>query len=520
VARFSGYAPFRVGLPVLEQEGVEGGAVCPCFGPTFLAPGGSPAHRRDSTSTHEAGLLDSLLCRLCLEAEQQEPTQNDAEPVLCEALTALDQQREEQYQSHMHLAWSSGNWTLRHVDSDWSNHLDIEQDLRLSGDGQGLADFALQEAGDPVWARVMLARLDPHLAVHRLDNAAVTAALANRWARLDPDLDADARGLAMLGHGDLRWDLKPARSCEPAGGADELGDDSSSQEPAVAPKPIATSAPVAQPPPWPEDEPQSFEDCLARLAAAKKRIATHGYQPKYSDAELAAQARQATGPLPDRYIVNFKNGSYDPTKALGTPAPNGKVRYWSTTFDQIEDADTDAELLAAKLGIPPEDIKPEDGFSLAIIDTHHPDMAGGETVVPTFDNLSKVVKAEYGLNTIDPKLVDQVMTPAYVAEYRALDAGYAPFCKEAGTQAWDPEAGVAYADASGMTGSTRDRFLARKAINRDFGANAKFKGDGTTEHLEMGEDPAPQSRGCVETFTLHRDPPPIGKTGVATIVKL
>ena len=76
------------------------------------------------------------------------------------------------------------------------------------------------------------------------------------------------------------------------------------------------------------------------------------------------------GKLKDRFIVRVMGSEYaNPSGNIG-PKTNGKVRYWATTFDQIENADTDPKLLAEAIGT---DYDPNTKYSMLIIDTNGAD---------------------------------------------------------------------------------------------------------------------------------------------------
>ncbi len=67
-------------------------------------------------------------------------------------------------------------------------------------------------------------------------------------------------------------------------------------------------------------------------------------------------------------------------------------KYWSTTFDQIEDADTDPQLICEKLGL---DYEPNKEFVLVIIDTDQAQpLTGVDSIAATFNNVSEFANRE------------------------------------------------------------------------------------------------------------------------------
>ncbi|NNK00560.1 MAG: hypothetical protein HKP58_09115, partial [Desulfatitalea sp.] len=84
--------------------------------------------------------------------------------------------------------------------------------------------------------------------------------------------------------------------------------------------------------------PGSLNEAVERLADARKRLATQGFTPKYTDSQLKAIA--AEGKVDDRFVVRFMESRFDKSDGHLGLKKDGKVSYWSTTFDQIENADT------------------------------------------------------------------------------------------------------------------------------------------------------------------------------------
>src|SRR5690606_12494161 len=144
----------------------------------------------------------------------------------------------------------------------------------------------------------------------------------------------------------------------------------------VAPPP----RPAASAPPVPDTPAQSLQECETRLADARKRLEAHGYQPKYSDEEIRTLAQK--GELDDRFIVRFTKTSYaGDTDRLGRQNPDGSTRTWVTTFNQLENADTDPETIAAVLGV--DDYDPNADYTLIVVDTHAPGADQAVSIVPT-----------------------------------------------------------------------------------------------------------------------------------------
>ena len=75
---------------------------------------------------------------------------------------------------------------------------------------------------------------------------------------------------------------------------------------------------------------------------------------------------------------------------------NGEMKYWSTTFNHMENADTDPRILCGLIGV---DYQPESSYTLAIVDTQAASAGQSVTIVPTHKNLGNFAKNEIkGIN--------------------------------------------------------------------------------------------------------------------------
>ncbi len=323
-------------------------------------------------------------------------------------------------------------------------------------------------------------------------------------------LDDDAIGLTLLGHPCQQTRVSPPRPVRRI--ADTPWIDTQPPATPIQIQTQASTAPkVAGPPPWPTEEPDSLATCDHRLDQARIRIDDHGWHPKYDDATLARRAATSEMPVSDRFIVNFRNGSLDPKKCIGFTDSDGRSRYWATTFDQIEDADKDPYLIAAKLGIPESDLDPDKGFTLTIIDTHAA-AGGGTTIVPTYENITALALAELDPNGTDAATLQHVMTDAYAEQYAELNAEFEAFCNtDARLSVYDTDSLKIFASTAGLSDDQAALFAQRRMIQNNLGANAEFTGDGTTKQLTPSNPPArtrvTNSRGAVETLTVQRNPP-------------
>ena len=239
--------------------------------------------------------------------------------------------------------------------------------------------------------------------------------------------------------------------------------------------------------------PSSIGECEKRLLEARKKLDDEGYKPKYTDRQLQAQVKsgEVAG---ERFLVSFQTKNTDATAKLAHQRDSGLVPIWSTSFDQLENADTDPELIAAVLGTPYD---PSKDYVLHIIDRGENMAAfGQDTFVPTWEKMRDV--SPKLLKKHDSELVKQVLTPEYQKDYASNIEHY----KSAGLGEFDGEDQAVF--VASLEVHQRDKFSTRHAIRTEIGANSEFTGNGLTQSRDANSE-----YGVVETLTLERDPPSI-----------
>jgi len=262
------------------------------------------------------------------------------------------------------------------------------------------------------------------------------------------------------------------------------------------------------------EPPKSLDDAEARLGSMKQEITDNGYKPKYSDEELLQQA-QSGEVANERYHVRFMEAGHQWDRADSVKDENnltGKLgrefsgetgtgpRYWSTTFDQIEDADSDPQLICQKLGI---DYAPGTKYTMAIIDTEQAKpLTGCECVAATFNNISEFSNRE--LPAEFPKeFTDQVMTADYQAAYKKhyesaraenyLDSDWST----------NKEDFAAYLSTTDLSEKEKKTMIKRMDMHRQIGSNQHYLGNGVTkDEIEL----SPNKFGAVETHNFERKP--------------
>ncbi|MDF3013852.1 MAG: hypothetical protein K0Q78_2056 [Cellvibrio sp.] len=260
--------------------------------------------------------------------------------------------------------------------------------------------------------------------------------------------------------------------------------------------------------------PKSLDDAEARLGSMEQVIADNGYKPKYTDNELLQQA-QSGSVADERYHVRFMEAGHQWDRADGVKGADnltGKLgreftgetgagpRYWSTTFDQIEDADSDPKLICEKLGI---DYDPDKKYAMAIIDTEKAKpLTGCECVSATFDNIGQFANRE--LPAEFPKeFTDQVMNADYQVAYKEqyefarkqefLDSDWST----------DTKLFSKYLDTTNLNANEKKSLIKRMDMQKQIGNNQHYLGNGVTEDKIASSS---NKFGAVETHNFERTP--------------
>ncbi len=253
--------------------------------------------------------------------------------------------------------------------------------------------------------------------------------------------------------------------------------------------------------------PKSLDDAQNRLAQRRKQIATQGYQAKYSDTELTQMAK--TGEVGnERFQVRFMESSYlNDRKTPNTPlsgkmggpfeGDSGKgVKYWSTSFDQLEDADSDPKLISEKVGIKYD---PEKEYALVIVDNQKAaDLSGTRAITPTFKDLGNFAKEELP-DQFDAATIDKVYTSKYQEKYNSLYNE----ANDLGIDIWDDDGMRDFQAIKNMNNDEINLFESRLGLHGKLGSNEDFLGNGLTKSLIENDS---NKYGVVETFTFERTP--------------
>ncbi|MDX5407349.1 MAG: hypothetical protein LPK11_10005 [Chromatiaceae bacterium] len=327
--------------------------------------------------------------------------------------------------------------------------------------------------------------------------------LSDGWGKQPEGNGIGEGGLASASSGNTS--SKPAaKTAKPKGGG------VTTEAPVVA-KAAGHEGAVAKPVASKKVEPESLEHAQQILAERRKQIEQSGYQPKYSDAELLAMAK-AGDIANDRFHVRFMAASNLRYNSLGAALQGntGKgAKYWSTTFDQMEAADTDPELICKTIGI---DYDPKTDYALVIIDAEKAHkIADTKCVVASFDELNKFCKEELS-SKFTHEEIDTLLSDEYQQYYakKYEEACASPFMESPG----DIDGAYDYFTEQNMPEEELALLKKRIDMHKTLGNNEHYLGNGLTKNLLEGK----QQYGVVETVNFERRMVSIDDYGDAIIV--
>ena len=255
--------------------------------------------------------------------------------------------------------------------------------------------------------------------------------------------------------------------------------------------------------------PNSLEEAENILKLRREKIVAEGYKPKYTDAELVNLAQH--GDIgSDRFQVRFMEKNYLNDRNSPDEPLSGKMgmvmkgetgegaKYWSTSFDQLEDADSDPRLISEKLGL---EYDPKTKYALIIVDTDKSaPLTGIKSVPATFENLGEFVNTELPLD-FPKSFTNKAMTPEFQAEYAkhygaAVESGDLP-------NSWSRDTGSfrKYLQATDLPADEQKLHIKRMKMHDKIGNNQYNLGNGLTK--DMNPDSS-NDFGVVETLNFER----------------
>lgn len=251
-------------------------------------------------------------------------------------------------------------------------------------------------------------------------------------------------------------------------------------------------------------EPFSLRGVGYRLDAMKKAINTEGYTPKYNDLELKNMA-QSGSVSNERYQLRFMESKFLRNNDTGVAGMLGRemsgqtgegAQYWTTTFDQIEDADTDSKLIAGKLGL---ELNQDADYALIAVDVKRATaITHIDSVSATFTNVGDFAVREF------PQLFNKdFMANTMNDEFQARYASSVGEAMQQGILRWpsDEESFRYFLSMKNTDQETSSLMLNRMRMHATIGNNEHFTGNGLTKNLIEGTE---NQSGAVELLNFER----------------
>lgn len=261
---------------------------------------------------------------------------------------------------------------------------------------------------------------------------------------------------------------------------------------------------------------RSASEAIARLKESRqeiinrKNVGLPAYKPKYSDEQLLKMAAEGVT-ANERFLVSIQTKNTSADAKLAYQRDSGLAPTWTTSFDQIEAADSDPKLIHQVLGAD-SNFDPNKKYVMHKIDRgENLDAFGNNTIVPTWDKIGEASKQH--LSAYDSDVIGSVMSSDYQAVYASkMDEFWSLGGKE-----FDEEQIKDF--ASGMSESDRSKFFTRHKIRTEIGANSEFTGNGLTANTAPGGG----KYGVVETLSMDYYTPTLSSlqsNGTVTTIDL
>jgi len=290
----------------------------------------------------------------------------------------------------------------------------------------------------------------------------------------------------------------------------------------TAPRKTRAKKPLPSPPGTQAAAIQRLEDAAKNIQSARETGNPLPTSPYTTQDKMQVVK---TG-LDERFIMRIIQTNYAGDEGyIGRPSRQGMTTYWTTTYTQLEHADTDAELIANALGL---DYNPDTDYTLLLIDQETAyktqDM---ESFIPTTENIAAFAqvrlkkKFKANLALIVPALsVESSQGYEAVVEYAKennLDLASADHFKE-------------YAEEMNLSEDEAEILQVRHQLKDKLGANEQFLGNGLANNRQANPDVTPFgpadpeiTYGPLEVFTYDKNPRTLGlleQEGIVTRIPL
>ncbi|GDY25063.1 hypothetical protein AHAT_09530 [Agarivorans sp. Toyoura001] len=250
---------------------------------------------------------------------------------------------------------------------------------------------------------------------------------------------------------------------------------------------------------------QTINEASTRLKIAKTAItdakAANSALPK-TPYTLEDKLAIVENGLNENILVRIIETAHSGDSGTIGQVKGGRAVTWTAPMNQVEHADSDAELLLNAFGTR---YKPEKTYTMLLIDKQKVADAGDVvSVIPTFDNMKQMIAGNPDMG-IDPNIANKVMNEDFAPKYEE----FANNAWDAGVDMDTPDDRIDYAiNELGYDVDTAKLLSKRHDIATKISAWEIFTGNGMTRDTNVTSHIA---YGPVEVFTYDKNPQQLGK---------
>lgn len=269
--------------------------------------------------------------------------------------------------------------------------------------------------------------------------------------------------------------------------------------PESSPKPLPVTKPNKKAPP------QSLEEAKQRLidaGPAVRAAKTNGTPLPESTYSLKDKQVVIESGTTERYVVRVVDSDHVKDDGyIAQKRGHGATISWMAPLSMIEHGDTDAGALLNAFGTRHD---PTKSYTILIIDTHQMNaVADVQTIIPTNQNLQKLITENPQISKVQPEISKQVLSEDFAPKYYKFAKGLSSNNVDQ-TKAKNM---ADFATSQGFSKEETDLLLARHHLAKDLSAWEEFTGNGMTMNTNIKEKTA---YGPVELVMLDKSPITLG----------
>lgn len=270
--------------------------------------------------------------------------------------------------------------------------------------------------------------------------------------------------------------------------------------PESSPKPTPATKPNKKAPP------QSLEEAQQRLIDAGPAVrAAKAKKEPLPASSYSLEDKQAVikSGVTERYAVRVVDSDHVKDDGyIAQKRDHGATIGWMAPLSMVEHGDTNAEALLKAFGTHYE---PTKSYTILIIDTHQMNaVADVQTIIPTNQNLQKLITENPQITKVTPADSNQILSEEFAPKYyefaKGMSSNKVDTSKEKNM--------VNFANMQGFSKDETKLLLKRHQLAKDISAWEEFTGNGMTMDTNAKNK---TTYGPVELVMLDKSPQTLGK---------